>query len=188
MIKPLLLAAAAIGAALSALPASAQSIEEQARFAEAQSRFQAELARFQDAFDRYRAAQQRERRTGYYDGQPPRVPYPSEGYYDDSRYAPDAYDRYENGYDPSRYYRSGPQYDERVLAPDDRVYAGSDGRYYCKRNDGTTGLIVGGAAGGLLGNVIDGGHSRIVGTLLGGAAGALAGRAIERNEQEVVCR
>src|SRR3546814_14089359 len=73
------------------------------------------------------------------------------------------------------------------MRPDERVYAGEDGRYYCKRNDGTTGLIVGGAAGGILGNVIDGGHSRILGTLLGGAAGALAGRAVEQNQQQVVC-
>ncbi|MCM8730068.1 glycine zipper 2TM domain-containing protein [Hephaestia sp. GCM10023244] len=182
MFKPLLLAAAAI-AATTALPAAAQSIEEQARFAEAQSRFQAELAQFQAAFDRYRAAQERDRSNGYYDRGGARVPYPS---YDDNR--ADAYDRNENGYDPSRYYRSGPQYGERVLAPDDRVYAGEDGRYYCKRNDGTTGLIVGGAAGGLFGNVIDGGHSRIVGTLLGGAAGALAGRAIDQNNRQVVCR
>src|SRR3546814_1327278 len=85
--------------------------------------------------------------------------------------------RDENGYDPARDYRSGAQYQQRVMRPDERVYAGEDGRYYCKRNDGTTGLIVGGAAGGILGNVIDGGHSRILGTLLGGAAGALAGRA-----------
>ncbi len=184
MFKPLLLAAAAIGAT-AALPASAQTVEEQARFAQAQTRFQSELARFQDEFDRYRAAQDRDRRNGYYDrGGPARVPYPN---YDD-RYGADAYDRDENGYDPSRYYRSGPQYGERVMRPEDRVYAGSDGRYYCKRNDGTTGLIVGGAAGGLLGNVIDGGHSRILGTLLGGAAGALAGRAIEQNQQQVVCR
>ena len=75
-----------------------------------------------------------------------------------------------------------------MLSRDDRVYAGTDGRYYCKRNDGTTGLIVGGAAGGILGNVIDGGHSRIVGTLLGGAAGALAGKAIDQNNQQVVCK
>src|SRR3546814_443962 len=184
MLKPLLLAAAAFAAAV-ALPASAQSIEEQARFAEAQTRFQSELARFQDAFDRYRAAQQRDRGNGYYDrGGTARVPYPS---YND-RYGADAYDRDENGYDPARDYRSGAQYQQRVMRPDERVYAGEDGRYYCKRNDGTTGLIVGGAAGGILGNVIDGGHSRILGTLLGGAAGALAGRAVEQNQQQVVCR
>lgn len=94
-------------------------------------------------------------------------------------------------YDPSRDYRDG-NYQERVVSNDERVYRGTDGRYYCKRNDGTTGLIVGGLAGGVLGNVIDGGRSRVLGTLLGGVAGALGGRAIERGANDrngtVTCR
>ena len=77
-----------------------------------------------------------------------------QGYYQD--------DRDESGYDASRYYRPGPNYQERVLSSDDRVYRGTDGRYYCKRNDGTTGLVLGAVSGGILGNVIDGGHSRVV--------------------------
>lgn len=64
---------------------------------------------------------------------------------------------------------------------DDRVYRGENGRYYCRRSDGTTGLIIGAAAGGLLGNTIGRGDSHILGTLLGAAGGGLAGRAIERN-------
>ncbi|MCB8829851.1 glycine zipper 2TM domain-containing protein, partial [Escherichia coli] len=111
---------------------------------------------------------------------------PVPGAYDQGYAADD--DRYENGYDPARYYRAGSNYRERVLSPDERVYAGNDGRYYCRRSDGTTGLIVGGAAGGILGNLIDGGHSRIVGTLLGGAAGALAGKSIDQNQSEIRCR
>lgn len=179
MLKSMLITAAALGAlAATAAPAAAQSVEEQARFAQAQARFQSELGRFQSEFDRYRAAQDRDRRGGYYDDRAA----PPPGYED--RYG----ERDENGYDPSRYYRAEPNARERVLSSDDRVYAGTDGRYYCKRNDGTTGLIVGGAAGGILGNVIDGGHSRIVGTLLGGAAGALAGKAIDQNNQQVVCK
>jgi len=75
-----------------------------------------------------------------------------------------------------------------VLAADERVYRGNDGRYYCKRSDGTTGLIIGAAGGGILGNVIDGGRSRTVGTLLGAALGGLAGRAVDRNQAEVRCR
>lgn len=97
----------------------------------------------------------------------------------DSRYATD--------YDASRYYRDGPGYQERRLTASDEVYRGSDGRYYCKRNDGTTGLIVGAAGGGLLGNLIDGGHNRVAGTLIGGALGALAGKSIDQNS-DVRCR
>jgi len=75
-----------------------------------------------------------------------------------------------------------------VLTSDERVYRGNDGRYYCKRNDGTTGLVVGAVAGGVLGNVIDGGHSRSVGTILGAILGGAAGRSIDKNNSEVHCR
>jgi outer membrane lipoprotein SlyB len=75
-----------------------------------------------------------------------------------------------------------------VLSADERVYRGNDGQYYCKRSDGTTGLIAGGAAGGILGNVIDGGHSRTAGTLIGAAIGALAGKAVDQNNSQLRCR
>ncbi len=68
-----------------------------------------------------------------------------------------------------------------------REWRDDRGRLRCRKPNGTTGLIVGGAAGGILGNVIDGGRSRILGTLLGGAAGALAGRAVDQNAT-VRCR
>jgi hypothetical protein len=89
----------------------------------------------------------------------------------------------------SRRWRGGAngRYQDRVLRDDDYVYRGSDGRYYCKRSDGTVGLIIGGVTGGVLGNVIDGGRNRTAGTLIGGALGALAGSAIQR-DSEVRCR
>jgi hypothetical protein len=52
--------------------------------------------------------------------------------------------------------------------------------YRSCRSGGTTGLIVGGAAGALLGRQIDGGRDRTTGTILGAGAGALLGREIER--------
>lgn len=90
-------------------------------------------------------------------------------------------------YDARRYYRDHPRYRERRLGANDYVYRGSDGRYYCKRSDGTTGLIVGGASGALLGNAIDGGRNRVAGTLIGGALGALLGKTIDQNT-DVRCR
>lgn len=48
------------------------------------------------------------------------------------------------------------------------------------RTSGTTGLIVGGAAGALLGRELDGGRDRTTGTVLGAGAGALLGREISR--------
>ena len=97
-------------------------------------------------------------------------------------------DPYATDYDASRYYRDDPRYQERRLGPDDEVYRGSDGRYYCKRSDGTTGLIIGGGGGAALGNVIDGGHNRAAGTLIGGALGALLGQSVDRNNSDVRCR
>jgi uncharacterized protein YcfJ len=91
-----------------------------------------------------------------------------------------------NGYYADKYYRDGPRYRNRQLSQNDRVYVGQDGRYYCRRNDGTTGLIVGGIAGGVLGSIIAPGGSETLGALLGAAGGAVAGRAIDRNN--VKCR
>src|SRR3546814_19913326 len=68
-----------------------------------------------------------------------------------------------------------------VLRDKDQIYRDARGNYYCKKPDGTTGLIVGGLAGGVLGNVIAPGGSKTLGTILGAAGGALAGRAIDRN-------
>ena len=179
MLKSLSLAAAAAAALTAATPVVAQSAQDEARFTAAQQRFDAELARYRAEVDRYRASR------GGYTGTGGYREAPAANYYNNNSYPGD---RDENGYDPSRYYRSGDNYRERVLSADERVYAGNDGRYYCKRSDGTTGLVIGGAAGGILGNVIDGGRSRNVGTLLGGAAGALAGKAIDQNQSQVRCR
>lgn len=66
-------------------------------------------------------------------------------------------------------------YGERVYR-DTRVWRGDDGRTYCRKKDGTTGLIIGGAAGALLGREVDGGRNRTLGTILGAAAGALIGK------------
>ncbi len=60
------------------------------------------------------------------------------------------------------------------------VWQGRDGRTYCRRRNGTTGLIVGGAAGALAGRAIDTRGERATGTILGAAAGALLGREVDR--------
>ena len=178
---------AALGAAQIAVAApgtaSAQSsysrVQPQVREAEraledAMRRFDQEYDALQRAFDVYK----RTRPTGDWRDAPR---------YDDNRY--DRNNDYDDpDYDASRYYRSGPSYQERVLGPDDRVYRGNDGRYYCKRSDGTTGLIVGAAAGGLFGNIIAGRRSSTVGTLLGAIAGGAAGASIDRNQQQIRCR
>jgi uncharacterized protein YcfJ len=91
-----------------------------------------------------------------------------------------------NGYYADRYYRDDRRYRERRLSRNDRVYRGQDGRYYCRRSDGTTGLIVGGIAGGFLGNLIAPGDSKLLGTILGAGVGAAAGAKIDADK--VRCR
>jgi outer membrane lipoprotein SlyB len=62
-----------------------------------------------------------------------------------------------------------------------RYWRGDDGRYYCKRSNGTTGMIVGAAGGALAGRAIDSRGERATGTILGAAAGALLGREVQRS-------
>jgi hypothetical protein len=101
--------------------------------------------------------------------------------YDYNRLPPGA-----RGYYADQYYRDGGYYQPRRLGRGDRIYRGSNGRYYCRRNDGTTGLIVGAIAGGLLGNRLSNGRSSTLGTLLGVGGGAAIGSAIDRGQ--VSCR
>jgi hypothetical protein len=82
-------------------------------------------------------------------------------------------------HDAARYDRYGRYVEPRALRANDTVWRGNDGRYYCKRDNGTTGMIIGGAAGALLGRELDGGQSRTLGTILGAAGGALIGKEID---------
>ena len=87
-----------------------------------------------------------------------------------------------SGWDPSSHYRAG-RYRERRLGRNDRIYRGHDNRYYCRRSDGTTGLVVGALAGGLIGNAIGG---NTLSALLGAGGGAALGHSIDRGQ--VRCR
>ncbi|WP_339826491.1 glycine zipper 2TM domain-containing protein [uncultured Parasphingorhabdus sp.] len=79
-----------------------------------------------------------------------------------------------------RYDDRGRYYEPRRVSRDERIWRGKDGRYHCKRDNGTTGLIIGGAVGALVGRGIDTDGDRTVGTLLGAAGGALLGREVDR--------
>ena len=56
-------------------------------------------------------------------------------------------------------------------------------RNYTRCRSGTTGMIVGGAGGALLGREVVGRRSRSTGTILGAAAGALLGREATRDKR-----
>jgi outer membrane lipoprotein SlyB len=79
----------------------------------------------------------------------------------------------------STYDRYGRYY-EPVAVSQSQVWQGRDGRYYCRRGNGTVGLVIGAAGGALIGRAIDTRGERTTGTILGAAAGALLGREVQK--------
>ncbi|EGD59220.1 hypothetical protein Y88_1282 [Novosphingobium nitrogenifigens DSM 19370] len=77
-------------------------------------------------------------------------------------------------------------HEDRPVGPRDRIWRGDDGRYHCRRSNGTTGLLIGAGVGALVGRSLDSGGDHATGTILGAAGGALLGRSIDRNN--VRCR
>lgn len=75
----------------------------------------------------------------------------------------------------------GRYYEPRRLSRGDRIWRDGD-RYYCRRDNGTTGLVIGAGVGALLGRTIDTRGDRTVGTILGAIGGGLLGREIDRGE------
>jgi hypothetical protein len=174
----LALAVAPALAATSA-PAFAQSRQDQYRWDQAQRRFESERQIYERERDLYEAS--RRGRGGYRGDRG--AGYGNSGY--DERYGwrRDG----ANDWEPSRYYREDPRYEERYLTSQDEVYRGQDGRYYCRRSDGTTGLVIGAGVGALIGRGIDTRGERTTGTVVGGVLGALVGREVERNN-DMRCR
>jgi hypothetical protein len=66
---------------------------------------------------------------------------------------------------------------------DDREWRGKDGRLYCRKSNGTVGLVVGAAGGALLGRAVDTRGERATGTILGAAGGALLGRELVKKRR-----
>ena len=171
--KKLMIAAVLGATVLTGTPAAAQTYnDELRRYAEDRAIYEQQLREYRRQNRQYRRAQ----RTG---------DWRSYRQYDHNRADP-VY----GGYYANRYYRGGRYYRPIQLRNDDRVYRGNDGRYYCRRSDGTTGLIAGAAVGGLLGNILSPGGSGILGTLIGAGAGAAVGTSIEQgsNRNNVTCR
>ncbi|MDN3645815.1 glycine zipper 2TM domain-containing protein [Pontixanthobacter aestiaquae] len=83
-------------------------------------------------------------------------------------------------------YRGDYGYQGQPVYRDTRIWRGRDGRYYCRKENGTTGLLIGAAVGGLIGNEVAGRGDRTLGAILGAAGGAILGRAIDRSNSR--CR
>lgn len=90
-------------------------------------------------------------------------------------------DNYRGGRQSQPYYAGYDRNYGQPVRSNTRVWRGNDNRYYCRRDDGTTGLLVGAGVGALLGHEVAGRGDRTLGALLGGAAGALLGRTIDRS-------
>ena len=82
----------------------------------------------------------------------------------------------------SAYDSQGRYYQPRSLKRSDRIWRGNDGRYYCRRDNGTTGLVIGAAVGALAGHEIAGSGDKTLGAVLGAVGGGLLGRAIDRGD------
>lgn len=111
-------------------------------------------------------------------------------YWNGHSYSQNYGDRYD-GYNNNRYdgYRQTQVYDRygryaqpRRISNRDHVWRGNDGRYYCQRDNGTTGLIIGAAGGALLGRSIDEHGDRTLGTVIGGILGGLLGQQIDKSD------
>ncbi len=89
--------------------------------------------------------------------------------------------------------RHGPAYDSRgryreprPIGRDSHIWRGHDGRYYCRRDNGTTGLLIGAGVGALAGTQLAGNGDRTLGAVLGGVLGGALGREIDRGD--IRCR
>ncbi|MFM6931137.1 MAG: glycine zipper 2TM domain-containing protein [Novosphingobium sp.] len=84
------------------------------------------------------------------------------------------------------YDENGQYVTPQTLSTNDRVWMGEDGQYHCKRKNGTTGLVIGAAIGGFLGNRIAGRGKRTLGTIIGAVGGGLLGKSL--TDGEVKCQ
>lgn len=92
----------------------------------------------------------------------------------------DRHQRYARYREP--YHEDRPTYSRSRDAEPRRYYRETRPRQGC-RTKGTTGLIVGGVAGALLGREVDRYGSRTPGTIIGAGAGALVGRELARKNR-----
>lgn len=76
-----------------------------------------------------------------------------------------------NRYNSRGQYRNPPR-----MTRNDHAWRGRDGRYYCKRDNGTTGLIIGAGVGALAGHQIAGSGDQTLGAIIGGVAGGVLGQ------------
>ena len=92
----------------------------------------------------------------------------------------DRNDRYRDRDRRGTYDSRGRYYEPRRITRNSRVWRGDNGRYYCRRDNGTTGLLIGAGVGALAGHEIAGRGDRTLGAIIGAVGGGLLGREIDR--------
>ena len=74
----------------------------------------------------------------------------------------------------------------RGVSQQNPYWWGSNGQMHCRRQDGTTGLLVGALAGGTLGNMLAREGDKRLGSVIGGTLGAVLGNELAKGN--VRCR
>ncbi len=94
----------------------------------------------------------------------------------------------DNRYDDRGYWQDSryPAYRGASVSGSSPYWWGSNGQVQCRRQDGTTGLVVGALAGGTLGNVIASEGDKRLGSVIGGTLGAVLGNELAKGN--VRCR
>jgi hypothetical protein len=95
---------------------------------------------------------------------------------------PGSWQPYSNGSRWDQGYRHDvyPTYRGASVRGSQPYWWGSNGQVYCRRQDGTAGLVVGALAGGTLGNMIAKQGDKTLGSVIGGTLGAVLGNEIAK--------
>ena len=88
--------------------------------------------------------------------------------------------QYRRGHRDARREARREAHRERRLGRGDRVWRGNDGHYRCRRDDGSTGLVIGAGVGALAGSQIA--ADSTLGAIIGAIGGGLLGREIDRGD------
>jgi len=80
------------------------------------------------------------------------------------------------------YDKRGRYLEPRTISRNSYVWEGDKGRYYCRRDNGTTGLVVGEALGAFAGHELAGEGDKTLGAILGAFGGGMLGQVIDQGE------
>ncbi len=77
-------------------------------------------------------------------------------------------------------YYGNAGYNRPPVYQNSNYWYGNNGRIHCRRDDGTTGAIVGAVTGGTLGNILAQRGDKQLGSIIGGTLGAIIGKELDK--------